>query len=51
MDKATRAKESKKPYVSLNSIIADDFQVAVLLKLLYGFHAPSELVELLFQDV
>ena len=46
-----RSKVSKYPFGQINSIIAYDLQVAVLLKLLDGFHASPELIKLLLQDI
>ena len=50
MGKVVRSKASTAK-VLINSIIANDLEVAVLLKLLDGLHAPPELVELLLQDI
>ena len=50
VDKIVRSKASTAK-VLINSIIANDLEVAVLLKLLDGLHAPPELVELLLQDI
>ena len=50
VDKVVRSKASTAK-VLINSIIANDLEVAVLLKLLDGLHAPPELVELLLQDI